>query len=41
MPKYKLRPDERYGAMVNLGNKQYKYVCANSPKELDDRKGVI
>ncbi len=37
MAKYKKRPDGRYGARVNLGNKQYKYVCANSPKELDEK----
>lgn len=37
MAKYKRRPDGRYGARVNLGNKQYKYVCANTPKELDEK----
>ncbi len=37
MPKYKQRPDGRYGARVNLGNKQYKYVYANSSKELDGK----
>lgn len=37
MAKYKRRPDGRYGARVNLGNKQYKYVCANTAKELDEK----
>lgn len=37
MSKAKRRPDGRYGARVNLGNKQYKYVCANTPKELDEK----
>ena len=37
MAKYKRRPDGRYGARVNLGNKQYKYVCANTAKELEEK----
>lgn len=37
MAKYKRRADGRYGVRVNLGNKQYKYVCANSPKELEEK----
>lgn len=41
MAKYKRRPDGRYGARVNLGNKQYKYVCANSPKELEEKIAQI
>lgn len=41
MSKAKRRPDGRYGARVNLGNKQYKYVCANTPKELDEKIAKI
>lgn len=37
MARAKRRPDGRYGARVNLGNKQYKYVCANTPKELEEK----
>ncbi len=41
MPRAKRRPDGRYGARVNLGNKQYKYVCANTPKELEEKVTAI
>lgn len=41
MPRAKRRPDGRYGARVSLGNKQYKYVCANSQRELDEKIAQI
>lgn len=41
MSRAKRRPDGRYGARVNLGNKQYKYVCANTPKELEEKITAI
>lgn len=37
MARAKRRPDGRYGARVNLGNGKYKYVCANSQKELEEK----
>lgn len=37
MAKAKRRSDGRYGAKVTIGKNQYKYVCANSQKELDEK----
>lgn len=37
MPKAKRRADGRYGAKVTIGKNQYKYVCANTQKELDEK----
>lgn len=37
MARAKRRPDGRYGAKVTIGKNKYKYVCANSQKELEEK----
>lgn len=37
MSRAKRRADGRYGAKVTTGKNQYKYVCAKSQKELDEK----
>ena len=37
MARAKKRADGRYGAKVTIGKNQYKYVCANSQKELAEK----
>lgn len=41
MARYKRRPDGRYSTRISLGNGQYKYVCARSPKELEEKIAQI